>query len=648
HPVSLSGRSQLQEPDGPYRSVGVDNPAMSLEDHVITLPRLTPDLAAISKNPAQPFPVFVGTMETELPGMNEKRNGGNTAYVGARGEEKDPEEEEDGIACGCFWRFRSSIAESYQTNQRYIRMVLVTLLCGGYNAYLVAAIWHNREKGLSWDFCNGLGFLLVVTGLLYFGLFYFLILKPLWLRFGPMERVRKITEAIHDRPVFRYAPFGGHFGFGLAVAVFLIVDTKEDRRRLISIIGIFFLVLFGFLFSKHPDKIKWRQVFWGLGLQFVFGLVILRWEVGNQVLQCVADKVTAFLGFTDAGSSFVFGYLVDGDPNPALKFSPVFAFKVLSVIFFFGFVTQILYYYGVIQWIVVKLGWVLHVTMGTTAAESMNAAANIFIGMVKNHTFTEAPLIIKPYLNDMTKSELHAVMTGGFATIAGGVFAAYLSFGVKGLHLLTASVMSAPAALACSKLLYPETRVSKTTAKNIKIEKGTEVNALDAAAHGANSVIMLVANIVANLIAMLAFVAFLNAVIAWFAALVDLQGITFEYLISLPLIPVAWVMGVEWSQCHHVAELIGIKTVLNEFVGYQRLQEMQKASILSERSEIIATYALCGFANLGSIGILMGALSGLIPERRSEISKLVVRAMIAGNMACLLTACVAGTLLTTS
>jgi len=416
--------------------------------------------------------------------------------------------------------------------------------------------------------------------------------------------------------------------------IFLLVDTAGERHRLISVLGLLLLLLFGFVFSKAPRKIVWRHVYWGLGLQFVFGLLILRWSVGRAVFTCAGGKVSAFLAFTDAGSSFLFGGLLTKD-------NPIFAFTVLPVILFFSFMVQVLYYFGIMQWVVIKLGWCLQVTVGTTACESVNAAANIFLGQ------TEAPLLIKPYLSLMTNSELHAVMTGGFSTIAGSVLAAYISFGVDPSHLLSASVMSAPAALAFAKLMYPETKVSRTGVKDIKVEKSEEANWLHAAMVGVSNAIPLVANIAASLIAFLAFIAFFNAIFNWSCLLVGAEdgACSLENFFGYIFMPLAWSMGVVWDECKEVGQLIGIKTMVNEFVAYSELTKMSSAGKLSARSEVIATYALCGFSNIASIGINLGGFSAMAPDRRKDLAKVVVRAMISGSCACFLTACVAGVLL---
>merc|ERR1711971_174241 len=279
--------------------------------------------------------------------------------------------------------------------------------------------------------------------------------------------------------------------------------------------------------------------------------------------------------------------------NTGDVFSMPFMFKTLSIIYFFSFCVSMMFYLGALQWFVVKIGWLLQVTVGTTAAESMNASANIFLGQAT------APFLIKPYLSELTKSEIHAVMTGGFATIAGTVLAAYISFGVSSAHLVSASVMSAPAALAFSKLFYPETEVSKSKSENIVIEAPKEANVLDAATQGASSAGILVVNITAIVVAFIAFMAFLNSVVAFLGDQVGVSGLSFDIIIGKIFIPLTFCMGVEWEDCEKVSRLLGLKTVLNEFIAYRELGKLIDAGELSQRSTVIATYALCGFANPG-------------------------------------------------
>ncbi|XP_031548619.1 solute carrier family 28 member 3-like isoform X1 [Actinia tenebrosa] len=421
------------------------------------------------------------------------------------------------------------------------------------------------------------------------------------------------------------------------IGVFLGLDTAKEPERFISVAGLFVNISICWLFSARRSKIKWRPVLWGLGLQFIFGLLILRTPQGFATFKFLGQTVQSFLDFTDVGAKFVFG-------DDFMKH--FFAFKVLPVIVFFSSFISVCYYIGIMQVVIKKVAWLMQVTMATSAVESLNAAGNIFVGQ------TEAPLLVRPFLSHVTKSELHAIMTGGFATIAGGVLAAYIEFGVSASHLLSASVMSAPAALAISKLLYPETDKPETLDEDIHLPSSGERNVIEAAAKGASTAIALVANIAANLIAFLAFLAFFNAILSWLGSMVGHPEISFEYICSYLLRPVAFLMGVQWKDCDVVAELLGIKTFLNEFVAYIRLsgfitnrrKEIGDARTISVRSEILATYALCGFSNFSSIGIQIGGLGPMAPTRTGDMAKVAMRALFAGTIACFMTACIAGIL----
>ncbi|XP_012935668.1 solute carrier family 28 member 3 [Aplysia californica] len=456
--------------------------------------------------------------------------------------------------------------------------------------------------------------------------------------------------------------------------VYIIVDVGIDSpRNLISLGGMTFFILSFYIFSFNPSKVKWRPVFWGIALQIIFALLILRTSWGRDAFKWLGDRVTEFLSYTDAGSKFVFG---------DLYINHFFAFKVLPVVVYFSTCVSMLYYLGVMQVVIRQLGKFLTFCLGTSPSESINAAGNIFIGQ------TEAPLMIRPFLNDMTNSEIHAVMTGGFATIAGSVMAAYILYDVPANHLLSASVMSAPAALALSKLFYPETERSRHRAEDVyNIAKGEERNLIEAASNGASMSIKLVANIAVNLIAFVALLDFVNATLVWLGDRAGYDGFTFQLICSYVFWPLAFLMGVDLGDCEEVAELIGTKTFLNEFVAYvdlskyiknqEKLNEYianatanvtgnltgkwgyrgddiylddidltLKRGILSYRSVVIATYALCGFSNLASMGVQLGALGAMAPNRKGDMSRIVIRAMIAGNVACFMTASIAGLLYT--
>ncbi|XP_006902028.1 PREDICTED: solute carrier family 28 member 3-like [Elephantulus edwardii] len=434
----------------------------------------------------------------------------------------------------------------------------------------------------------------------------------------------------------------------LGIIFWLIFDTaKLGQQQLVSFGGLIMYILLTFLFSKHPTRVCWRPVFWGIGLQFLLGLLILRTKPGFVAFEWLGQQVQTFLAYTDVGASFVFGE----------KYTDhFFAFKILPIIVFFSTVMSMLYYLGLMQWIIRKVGWLMLVTMGTSPVESVVASGNIFIGQ------TESPLLVRPYLPHVTKSELHAIMTAGFATIAGSVLGAYISFGVPSSHLLTASVMSAPASLAIAKLFWPETETPKMTLKNaMKMETGESRNLLEAATQGASSSISLVANITVNLIAFLALLAFLNSALSWFGSMLDYPQLSFEMICSYIFMPLSFMMGVDWQDSFMVAKLIGYKTFFNEFVAYEHLSKFihlrkeagpkfvnGQQQYISIRSETIATYALCGFANIGSLGIVIGGLTSMAPSRKRDIASGAVRALIAGTIACFMTACIAGMLSDTS
>uniref|UniRef100_A0A8P0PGV5 Solute carrier family 28 member 1 n=2 Tax=Canis lupus familiaris TaxID=9615 RepID=A0A8P0PGV5_CANLF len=402
----------------------------------------------------------------------------------------------------------------------------------------------------------------------------------------------------------------------LGLILWLILDTSQRPEQLVSFAGI--CVFIGLLFacSKHHYAVSWRAVFWGLGLQFVLGLFVIRTEPGFIAFQWMGNQIQIFLSYTDVGSSFVFGEaMVKG----------VFAFQI---------------------------SWLMQTTMGTTATETLSVAGNIFVSQ------TEAPLLIQPYLADMTLSEIHAVMTGGYATIAGSLLGAYISFGIDAASLIAASVMAAPCALALSKLVYPEVEESKfRSPEGVELTCGDAQNLLEAASSGAAVSVKLVANIGANLIAFLALLAFINAALSWLGAMVGVQELSFQLICSYALRPVAFLMGVAWEDCPVVAELLGIKLFLNEFVAYQGLSQYKQRRLsgaeewvgpkkqwISVRAEILTTFALCGFANFSSIGIMLGGLTSMAPRRKSDFSQIVLRALCTGTCVSLVNACVAGIL----
>jgi len=431
-------------------------------------------------------------------------------------------------------------------------------------------------------------------------------------------------------------------------------------QRAVSLLGLVVFTLIALLLSVNRRAVDWRTVAWGIGLQFIFALLILKTGVGRGFFEGANGVFNALIGYTVKGAEFLFGNLVwNNVPTGAAphNMAPIppgatwantgafFAFNVLPTIIFFSSLMTLLYHLGIMEWIVKAFGWVMMKTMRISGAESLSTAGNIFLGQ------TEAPLLVKPFIGTMTKSELHCVMVGGFGTVAGGVLAAYVGILVSYFpdiagHLISASVMSAPACIAISKLMYPETEEPVTRGKlGIKLEK-LDANPIDAAARGASEGLSLALNVGAMLLAFIALLALINGLLGWSFGLVGVEGFSIQRVLGWIGAPMAWLMGVPWQDAPAIGTLIGEKTALNEFVAYLHLGSMLQEGVqLDPRSVVIATYALCGFANFSSIAIQIGGIGGMAPERRGDLSRLGLRAMIAGTLANFMTACVVGMLL---
>lgn len=400
-------------------------------------------------------------------------------------------------------------------------------------------------------------------------------------------------------------------------------------ERGISVLGLFTMILIAYGLSTSRRHINWKTVLSGIFLQILFGLIILKTGFGRAVFEQARELFTGLLNFTNEGSSFIFGSLTD-----VSKSGFIFAFMVLPTILFMSSLMSVLYYLGIMQWLIKLAAKIMVKVMGTSGAESLAAAANIFAGQ------TEAPLVIKPFIGAMTRSELMALMTGGMATVAGGVLAAYVGLGVDAGHLLAASVMSAPAALVCAKLMVPETEQSQTQGV-VKLElPKAHANLIDAAASGASEGLHLALNVGAMLLAFIALIALVNGVFGKVGGLVGYPELSLELITGYMFAPIAWLMGVPWGDCLVVGTLLGKKLILNEFVAY--LDLTQSMGQMSERAITISTYALCGFANFSSIAIQIGGIGTIAPERRQDLALLGVRSLIGGTLACLMTACIAG------
>ena len=454
----------------------------------------------------------------------------------------------------------------------------------------------------------------------------------------------------------------------VADGVFQITLGNADlpvsiAQRLMGVVGMATMLGLAWLYSVRRREVNWRLVAMGVGLQVVVAVVVLKTAFGRAFFTAANAVFVRLLGFTEQGSRFLFGNLVKnnvpigtptGSPADMAPLDGVtmwantggyVAFTVLPIIIFFSALTAVLYHLGVMQRLVQGIAWVMQRTMGTSGAETLSVAGNIFVG------HTESPLLIRPFIGSLTMSELHTVMVGGLATIAGSVMAAYIGIlspyfpDIAG-HLLTASVINAPAAIVISKILFPESERPETSGSvRVNVEK-TDVNVIEAAASGTATGLQLALNVGAMLLAFIALIALLNYLVAAVGGLIGLPQLSLEYILGIVLAPLAWLMGVPWADAGTVGSLVGVKVVFNEFIAYLQLaQVMESAAALSRRGALIATYALLGFANFASIAIAIAGIGGLAPERKSDLARLGIRAMIGGNLAAFMSASLVGMLL---
>lgn len=513
--------------------------------------------------------------------------------------------------------------------------ILPLLLHSTIITYVILAVlnWYKRNSEPLEPY-NGLGLLLVIIIVSYWSLFYYKYAKPFFLNHS-----FSIVNTKHWVFRFRFSVclcgYSIHIIIMLLILLFVIYDSGKDVNRLKSLSGIFVTISGGYLFSKHPSHVKWDVVFKGILIQFIMAVLTIRWAPGKLILKNIGSKIEQFLSYSYIGAAFVYS-------DDLVYKHTVFAFQCLSVIFFVNFLVEVLFYLKILQKLFTTLGWLLQKAIGTTAVESINCCVSVFFGL------TEAMLVIKPYIVNLTDSELHAVMLGQLSTVAGSVFAAYTSFGVNSAYLVTAAVMSAPGALALSKLLYPELEKSKTTAEILNMEndvKEKHSSILTAGCDGAIAGVSIVTGIIANLIAFISLVAFVNAVVSWLAALIGFNNMTLVSIFGKIFTPIAYLIGVDSSQCHLVGELISIKVIINEFVAYKKLGNFKAANLLSHRSEAIATYALCSFSNPGSIACQIAGISALCPSKLEQATKLALRAYLGGIISCFVSASIAGLLI---
>lgn len=395
-----------------------------------------------------------------------------------------------------------------------------------------------------------------------------------------------------------------------------------------GIIGVITLLVIAFALSNNKRAINWRTVVGAFIIQVLIALFILYFEPGIAALLALTDFVAGVIAYADEGINFVFGSV----GNKSLGF--IFAFNVLPVIIFFSALITVLYHLGIMKFIINIIGGGLQKILGTSRPESMSAAANIFVGQ------TEAPLIVRPFIPQMTQSELFAVMVGGLASIAGSIMAGYAGIGVELKYLLAASFMAAPAGLLMAKIMVPEVDTPNNNLDQVNGEDTTYANIFDAAASGASSGLQLALNVGAMLLAFVALIALINGVIGWTGALFGFEELTFEQILGYLMAPIAWAIGVDWSEAQIAGSFIGQKIVVNEFVAYLNFVEVSEQ--LSTKSQAIITFALCGFANFSSIAILMGGLGAMAPNRRKDIARLGLKAVCAATLANLMSAALAG------
>jgi CNT family concentrative nucleoside transporter len=404
--------------------------------------------------------------------------------------------------------------------------------------------------------------------------------------------------------------------------------------RYTGVLGILAILLAAYLGSTNRKRIRWRTIAWGIGLQFTFAFLVLRFNYGQNAMKWAGDVVTQMLACTAAGTKMVFGPL--GVPGGSL--GSIFAFQVLPTIIFISAFFALLYHFGIMQILIRGMAWVMLKTMRISGAESMNVAASIFMGQ------TEAPLTIRPFLSKATRSELMTIMTSGMAHVSGGIMAMYIAQGIEARHLLSAVIMTSPGTILLAKMLVPETEVPATEGRVVipKDELHKDENFIGAIARGTIDGGRLAMNVAIMLISFLALVALLDNLLGWTHGLYGMFWVppSLGQILGFLFAPVAWLIGIPWHDCQTIGNLLGTRMALNEVVAYIGLG-VQKAT-LAPRSFTIATFALCGFANLSSIGIQIGGIGALIPERRNELAKLGIRAMLAGTMANLISASIAG------
>lgn len=513
--------------------------------------------------------------------------------------------------------FRSNMSQCLDRNYDRIKSVSLVILFLLFAAYFGWVLSYDPQKGMTLIVIVALGVFMSVYGFVrdyYGGIFDDLIFNP-------------VAQVIDE--YWKYLKWGLVLLILAALGLFIGFEVAKNPIQLRSLCGMVLILTFSFLNSTNPGAVRWRPVILGIGLQIIMGFLVLRWKPGYEGFYWLSSKVQDLLNYADYGAKFIFG-------DPQYLDHPI-AFKVIPMVIFFSAFINMMVYLGVMQVVITKVSWLMQRTMYTTTIETLSVAGNVFF------TLAEESFILRPYMMKLTKSELHAVMTGGSATAAGFSLAMYIQLGAPAIHVFSAAVMSAPAALAIAKLSYPETEKSLTkTEADVKLESGTEANVLEAAAAGATMSITVISYAVAILIAFFALLGLFNDILAWLGDMVGYPDFSFELICSYVFYPVAYFMGVPAKDCRKVASMMGIKYFGSDLIAYTSMGKMREAGTIDDRSAMIGTYALLGFSSLSSVGVNIGILGALCPERRADVSGMALRAILNGNMASLLTACLAG------
>jgi len=502
-------------------------------------------------------------------------------------------------------------------HEQLVVRAIVAVLLAAYTAYFVCAILYSVDMAVA---------LIVLTGLAVLGVAYMLIRD----HFG--QDIYKYCLQPIEELIVRTWPVTKWFVYPIiiiAIIVYLALDVVTELRQLQPLIGFVIFILTMFITSKHPDKVIWRPVLWGFILQFLLAIFVLRWEYGYIAVKWLSDAIMTFIYFGFEGAAVVFG-------DPFLVFHP-FAFMGMPILIYLGSVMAILYYWGLTQWAACKLGWLMQISLGTTAIESLNTAANIFLdGM-------DTMLMLRHYIDKLTRSEFNCFLVGNHATVAGFVFAIFVMFGAPPQHLLSAAVMSAPATIAICKLNWPETEESITKEiDEIELTEGDDINVFEAAANGAAVASKTVGAVVACYIAFLSMLAFINACLSWFGGLVGFPELSFELICSYVMWPVAYIIGIEEVDCQESAKLIGLKLFATEILAYQELGKSVDAGRLNARSQALTTYAMCGFSSISTLAIAIGVWNSICPQRVKQMASQMFRTLCQANISCFMTACVAG------